>query len=121
MQLMITAYNISDIKILYFLSLKRRPDIFKNLVIVVFLVYLSFIATHSLTNFIFGTNFSNFYSIKRYNQYINDSNKSVEQRVVYFFNRRSLLLHRLLRLSIICLLVKTHRTYNIYHKMILAL
>ena len=90
MQLMIIAYNISDIKISCFLSFKRCHDISEDSVIFVsFSVYLSFIATHSLINFIFETDFSISYSIRRYNQYMSDLNENAQQRAVYFFNRRS--------------------------------
>ena len=90
MQLMTIAYNISDIKTSYFLSSKRRHDISENSVIFVsFSVYLSSIAAHSLINCISETDLSISYSIKRYNQHMNDSNENAQQRAVYFFNRRS--------------------------------
>ena len=91
MQLMTTAYNIFNIKTSYFLSFKRRHDISENSVIFVFLVYLSFIATHSLINSIksFETNLSISYSIRRYNQYMKNSNENAQQRAVYLFDKRS--------------------------------
>ena len=88
MQLMTIAYNISDIKTSYFLSFRRRHDISENSVIFVSSVYLSFIATHSLIRST-ETDLSISYSIRRYNQYMNDSNENAQQRAVYFFNRRS--------------------------------
>ena len=88
MQLMTIVYNISDIKTSYFLSFRRRHDISENSVIFVSSVYLSFIATHSLIRST-ETDLSISYSIRRYNQYMNDSNENAQQRAVYFFNRRS--------------------------------
>ena len=91
MQLMTTVYDISDIKTSYFLSFKRRHDISQNSVIFVFSVYLSSIAIHSLMNSIKSseTDLSISYSIRRYNQYMRNSDENAQQRAVYFFDRRS--------------------------------
>ena len=89
MQLMTTAYDISDIKTSYFLSSKRRHDISENSVIFVSSVYLSSIATHSLINSTSETDLSISYSIRRYNQYMRNSDENAQQRAVYFFDRRS--------------------------------
>ena len=75
---MTIAYNIFDIKILFCLSLRRCYNISENSIIFIsFSVYLLSIATHLLINFTFETKLSILYSIKRYNQYMNNSNKNV--------------------------------------------
>ena len=84
---MTTAYDIFDIKILYFLSSRRRHEISEKSVIFKFFFYLSFIAAHS--RFISEKDLSVFYSIKCYNQHMRDSNENAQQRVCYFFDRRS--------------------------------
>ena len=87
MQLMTTAYDISDIKILFFLSFKRRHEISEKSVIFKFSFYLSFIAAHS--RFISEKNLSVLYSIRCYNQHMRDSNENAQQKVCYFFDRKS--------------------------------
>ena len=89
-QLMTTAYNISDIKTSYFLPPRRRHGIPEDSVISVSSsVYLSSIAAHSLINSTSETGLSIPYPIRRYNQYMGGSNENAQQRAVYFFNRRS--------------------------------
>ena len=90
MQLMTTAYDISDIKTSYFLPSKRRHDISEDSVIFVSSVYLSSIAAHSLINSIKSseTGLSIPYPIRRYNQYMRGSDENAQQRAVYFFDRR---------------------------------
>ena len=66
MQLMTTAYNIFDIKIFYFLSLKRRHKVFENLIEFISFFYLTFITVYSRFIF-FEKDFFVLYSIRRYN------------------------------------------------------
>ena len=66
MQLIIIVYNIFNIKILYFLSFKRRHEIFEKSVEFIISFYLFVIAVYS--RFIsFEKSLFIFYSIKRYN------------------------------------------------------
>ena len=83
---MTTAYNIFDIKTLYFLSFKRRHEIFEKSVIFRFLFYLSSIAAHS--SFISKKSLFVLYSIKRYNQHMRDSDENAQQRACYLFNKK---------------------------------
>ena len=87
MQLMITAYDIFNIKIFYFLSFRRRHEIFEKSVEFIFFLYFSSIAAHSRL-ISFEKDLSILYSIKRYNQHIRDSDKNAQQRACYPFNKR---------------------------------
>ena len=86
-QLMTTAYDISDIKILYFLPPRRRHEIPEESVIFRSSLYLSSIAAHS--RLISEKDLFVFYSIRCYNQHMRGSNENAQQRVCYFFDRRS--------------------------------
>ena len=87
MQLMTTAYDISDIKILFFLSFRRRHEISEKSIIFRSFFYLSFIAAHS--RFISEKDLSVLYSIRCYNQHMKNSNENAQQRICYFFDKRS--------------------------------
>ena len=88
MQLMTTAYDISDIKIFYFLSFRRRHEIPEKSVEFIFSLYLSFIAAH-LRLISFEKDLSILYSIRRYNQHMRGSDGNAQQRACYSFNRKS--------------------------------
>ena len=78
MQLMTTAYDISDIKTLYFLSFRRRHEISEKSIEFISSLYLSFIAAHS--RFIsFEKDLFIFYLIRRYNQHMRDSDENAQQ------------------------------------------
>ena len=90
-QLMTTAYDISDIKTPYFLPPRRRHGIPEDSVIFIPSVYLPSIAAHSLIN---STKSSETglpipYPIRRYNQYMGGSDGNAQQRAAYSFDRRS--------------------------------
>ena len=86
--MMTTAYDISDIKTLYFLSPRRRHEIPEKSVEFISPLYLSSIAAHSRL-ISSEKDLSVLYSIRRYNQHMRSSDENAQQRACYSFNRRS--------------------------------
>ena len=88
MQLMTTAYDISDIKTPYFLPPRRRHEISEESVKFIPLFYLPSIAAHSRL-ISSGKGLPVPYPIRRYNQHMGGSDENSQQRACYSFNRRS--------------------------------
>ena len=87
-QMMTTAYSISDIKTLYFLPPRRRHDIPEESVISLPPPYLPSIAAHSrLISTEKGLPI--LLSIRRYNQHMRGSDGNAQQRACYTFDRKS--------------------------------
>ena len=87
-QLMTTAYDISDIKTPYFLPFRRRHGIPEESVEFIPPPYLPSIAAHSrLISSEKGLPIP--YPIRRYNQHMKNSDGNAQQRACYSFNKRS--------------------------------
>ena len=88
-QLMTTAYSLSDVETSDFLSPKKRHGIPKNSIKQITPPYLPSIAAHTVT---FGSDVSEGlpipYPIREYNKYMGGSDGNAQQREVYTLDRR---------------------------------